>query len=83
VFDIILNGRIVYQGLDVYGQVGALAADAIYSPDPLGPYSFINFTASGTLTSIYPPFIAGAEILQLLDDPMASPTSPVDGIIIL
>jgi hypothetical protein len=28
---------------------------------------------------VFPPFIAGAEILQLLDDPMTPPTSPVDG----
>jgi hypothetical protein len=33
---------------------------------------------TSTPSSIYPPFIAAAEILQLLDNPMAPATSSVD-----
>jgi hypothetical protein len=80
VFDITLNGEYFYRGLDVYKGAGGLyAAYEIYSPNPLGPYSSILVNATGTPSSVFSPFIAGAEILQLLDDPMAPPTSPVDG----
>jgi hypothetical protein len=80
VFDLTINGTNFYQGLDVYNGAGGLyAAYEIYTPNPLGPYSSIMINATGTPSSVFPPFIAGAEILQLLDDPMTPPTSPVDG----
>jgi hypothetical protein len=80
VFNITINGNNFSQGLDVYNQAhGPDVTFTIYSPNPLGPYSSIVINATGSQGSIFPPFIAGAEILQLLDDPMAPPTHPVDG----
>jgi hypothetical protein len=81
VFDLTLNGITVYQGFDVYSESkGLYVAREIYAVEPYGPYSSIVINATGTTTSLFPPFLAGLEILQLLDDPMAPPTSATDGI---
>jgi hypothetical protein len=80
VFNITINGENFYPLLDVYERVGLYASEEIYSKYPLGPYtSGVSINATRTSTSAFPPFIAGAEILELLDDPMAPPTSPIDG----
>ena len=79
VFDMSINGRPVFLNLDVYKQVGLYRGYEIYSPKPQGPYSdhlLINVTS--TPSSVYPPFIAAAEILQLFDNPMVPSTSSVD-----
>jgi hypothetical protein len=81
VFDLTINGGNFYPGLDVYKGAGGLYGSyEIYSPNPLGPYPSIMINGTGSQGSIFPPFIAGTEILQLLDDPMAPPTSATDGI---
>jgi hypothetical protein len=69
VLDITINGRNFFQGLDVYDQAGLDNSYEIYSPNPLGPYSSVVVNVTGTPTSVFPPFIAGTEILQLLDVP--------------
>jgi hypothetical protein len=81
VFDVTINGESFSQGIDVYYQVGLDKPYEIYTyPGALiGPYSSIVINGTANSTSVFPPFIAGAEILQLLDDPMAPPTHPVDG----
>jgi hypothetical protein len=79
VFDISINGDNFSPGVDVYKKMTPYYSYRIYRENPLGPYSSIVISLTGTPTSVFPPFIAGAEILQLLDDPMAAPTSPVDG----
>ena len=79
VFDIAINGDSYFTGLDVYDKVGPNRAFGLYSPKPQGPYSdhlLINVTS--TPSSVYPPFIAAAEILQLFDNPMVPSTSSVD-----
>lgn len=80
VFDITINGHSFKRDVDIYNEVGSTTGKVIPSiGTPLGPYSSILINATGSPDSKYPPFIAGAEILQLLDDPMALPTSPIDG----
>ena len=79
VFDMSINGRPVFLNLDVYKQVGLYRGYEIYSPKPQGPYSdYILINATSPPTSIYTPFIAAAEILQVLDNPMVPATYPVD-----
>jgi hypothetical protein len=79
VFDISINGKNFFQGLDVYDLAGLYNAYQVYTINPRGPFSSVVINVTGNPTSAFPPFIAGAEILQLLDDPMALPTSPFDG----
>jgi hypothetical protein len=79
VFDVTINGESFSQGVDIFNQVGLEATYEIYTPSALGPYSSIVINGTSNSTSVFPPFIAGAEILQLLDDPIAPPTDSVDG----
>ena len=79
VFDVTINESPFYPGYDVYAEVGQYTVSEIYSSRQLGPYTdhvLINFTS--TPTSVYPPFISAAEILQLFDNPMVPTTSSVD-----
>jgi hypothetical protein len=45
------------------------------------PYSSIVINGTATPSCTLPPFLTGVEILQLLNDPMAQPTSAFEGII--
>ena len=79
VFDIWVNGRSFSSNVDVYNKVGLYSAYEVYSPKPLGPYSnYVLINVTSTPSSVYPPFISAAEILQLFDNPMLPPTSSVD-----
>jgi hypothetical protein len=79
VFNIDINGVNFYRALDVFARAGLYFTDRIYSVNPYGRNSSVVINMTPTPSSMFPPFIAGAEILQLLDDPVAPPTSPVDG----
>ena len=79
VFDIWTNSDIFYTGLDIYFDTYRYGTDVVYTPNPWGPYSdYILIRMTSTLSSVYPPIIAAAEILQLFDNPMLPATSSVD-----
>ena len=79
VFDVTINGSPFFQDFDVYAKVGLYTAFELYSSKQLGPYTnHLLINATPTATSVYPPFISAAEILQLFDNPMVPPTSSVD-----
>ena len=79
VFDIWVNGGSFFSNVDVYNSVRSYSAYEIYSSKPQGPYSdHILINVTSTPSSVYPPFIAALEILQVLDNPMVSATSLVD-----
>lgn len=80
VFDVSINGIPFFAGADVYAEAGPSNAAGIYTFVPRGPlfdYVLINMTA--TASSVYPPFVAASELLQLFDNPMVPATSSVDG----
>ena len=79
VFNISINGNSYYSDIDVYDEVGLYRAFEIYSSTPQGPYAdYVLIEVTSTSSSVYPPFMAAAEILQLFDNPMAPATSSVD-----
>ena len=79
VFDVWINGKLFYAGIDVYKEVRLYAVSEIYTISPVGPYSdYILINVTSASSSVYPPFIAAAEVLQLFDNPMAPATSSID-----
>ena len=79
VFDVSINGKSFSKGIDVYAVVGLYAVCEIYSTVPVGPFSdYVLINLTSTAGSLFPPFIAAAEILQLVQNPMVPPTSSVD-----
>ena len=79
VFDVTINGSPFYRNFDVYANVGQYTVSELYSSKQLGPYTdHVLINATSTPSSVYPPFIAALEILQVLDNPMVSATSLVD-----
>ena len=79
VFDGTVNGNLLFQGLDVYEQVGQYGVIESYSSAPFGPYAdYVVINLTSTASSVYPPSIAAAEIIRLFDNPMVPATSSVD-----
>ena len=79
VFDVWINGRLFYAGIDVYKGVRLYAVSEFYTVSPVGPYSdYILINVTSTSSSVFPPFIAAAEVLQLFDNPIVPPTSSID-----
>jgi hypothetical protein len=81
VFDVSVNGNLFLSNVDVFATSGPYSGVEIYSPSPLSqpnPGHFI-VTIASTTTSVFPPFIAGAEILQLFPSTIAPATSSIDG----
>ena len=83
VFNLTSNGYLLLSGIDIFASVKALYTTyQLYSSSPYGPYEDeLVIEAYTAPTSLYPPSIAGAEILQLFDNPMngTAPTSTSDG----
>ena len=83
VFDLSINGISLSNGLDIYQRVGLNRGYVIYANISLVTKANGGLVeARSTPTSLYPPTIAGVEILQLLDNTTTnsySPTSSKDG----
>ena len=83
VFNLSINGVSLSYGLDIYQRVGLNTGYVIYAKISLVTKANGGLVeARSAPTSLYPPTIAGVEILQLLDNGASnpySPTSSMDG----
>ena len=83
VFNLSSNGHLLKSGIDIFARMNGLYIGyQIYTADPHGPYEDnVLIEAYTAPTSLYPASIAGAEVLQLFDNPMnaTTPTSSLDG----